>query len=172
MKLATVLRDNEEKNIPSNSSIYRKNSNLFGSITKKFSNNLDLGYNFSVDNDYKTFKYNDLNGTISINNFVTTFNFIKESGETGSTNVISNSLAYNLNDKNFFKFETRRNRRLNLTEYYDLVYEYKNDCLIAGIKYKKSYYEDGDLKPSENLLFTITLVPLTTYEYSADDTLN
>ena len=24
----------------------------------------------------------------------------------------------------------------NLTEYYDLVYEYKNDCLIAGLKYK------------------------------------
>ena len=22
-------------------------------------------------------------------------------------------------------------------EYYDLVYEYKNDCLTAGIKYKK-----------------------------------
>ena len=25
-------------------------------------------------------------------------------------------------------------RKINLTEYYDLVYEYQNDCLIAGIK--------------------------------------
>ena len=66
-------------------------------------------------------------------------------------------------------FKTRRNRKLNLTEYYDLVYEYKNDCLTAGVKYKKSYYEDRDLKPSENLLFTITIFPLTTYEYNADD---
>ena len=26
--------------------------------------------------------------------------------------------------------------KIDLTEYYDLIYEYKNDCLIAGIKYK------------------------------------
>ena len=31
----------------------------------------------------------------------------------------------------------------NLTEYYNLVYEYKNDCLTAGVKYNKEYYEDS-----------------------------
>ena len=61
-------------------------------------------------------------------------------------------------------FKTRRNRKINLTEYYDLVYEYKNDCLTAGIKYNKTYYQDRDLKPKEDLFFTITLFPLTTYE--------
>jgi LPS-assembly protein len=171
IKLATVLRDKEENFIPNKSSLNRKNSNLFGSITNKFSDNLDFVYNFSIDNDYNTFQYNDLNATISVNNFITTFNFIEENGDAGDTNVISNSIAYNLNDKNFFKFETRRNRKINLTEYYDLVYEYKNDCLTAGIKYKKTYYSDGDLKPTENLLFTITLFPLTTYEYAADEIL-
>ena len=67
---------------------------------------------------------------------------------------------------NSFAFKTRKNRKLNLTEFYDLIYEYKNDCLVAGIKYNKQYYEDRDLKPSENLLFTLTLYPLTTYEQS------
>ena len=52
-----------------------------------------------------------------------------------------------------FHSKTRRNRKINLTEYYDLVYEYKNDCLTAAIKYKKTYYQDADLKPEENLLF-------------------
>ena len=47
----------------------------------------------------------------------------------------------------------------------------QNDCLTAGIKFKKNYYSDGDLKPTENLLFTITLFPLTTYEYAADEIL-
>ena len=56
-------------------------------------------------------------------------------------------------------------------KYYDLVYQYKNDCLTAGIKYKKTYYSDGDLRPTQNLLFTVTLFPLTTYEYDADDLL-
>ena len=80
-------------------------------------------------------------------------------------------MSYELDDNNFLSFETRRNRKLNLTEFYDLVYEYKNDCLTAGIKYKKTYYSDGDLKPTEDLLFTLTLFPLTTYEHNAGDLL-
>ena len=108
----------------------------------------------------------------SLNNLVTTFNFIEEDNEIGDTNVVSNSIKYNYNDSNFFTFKTRRNRKINLTEYYDLVYEYKNDCLTAGIKYNKTYYSDSDLKPSENLFFTITFVPLTTYEYKDDQLLN
>ena len=171
VKLATVLRDKVEKFIPNKSSIHRKNSNLFGSLTAKFIENLDIGYNFALDNDFNTFEYNDLSATYSINNFVTTFNFIEENGEAGNSSVLSNSIEYNIDDKNFFTFKTRRNRKLNLTEYYDLVYEYKNDCLTAGIKYKKSYYSDGDLKPKEDLLFTITLFPLTSYEYQANELL-
>jgi LPS-assembly protein len=172
IKLATVIRNKEQKFISKKSSLNRKNSNLFGSITNKFSDNFNLNYNFSIDNDYNTFQYNDLNATVSVNNFVTTFNFIEENDDAGGdANVIASTIAYNFDEQNTFKFATRRNRKLNLTEYYDLVYEYKNDCLTAGVKYKKTYYSDGDLKPTENLLFTVTLFPLTTYEYSADDLL-
>ena len=90
----------------------------------------------------------------------------------GDTNVLSSSISYKLDESNSLKFNTRRNRKINLTEYYDLVYEYKNDCLTAGIKYNKTYYSDGDLKPSENLFFTVTLIPLTSYEYSANEILD
>jgi LPS-assembly protein len=171
MKLATILRDKEEKFIPNNSTLNRKNSNLFGSVTNKFSENIEIGYNFSLDNDLNTLEYNNIDTTISLNNIVTKFNFIEENGERGDSNIFGGSIAYNLDDENFFSFETRRNRKLNLTEFYDLVYEYKNDCLTAGIKYKKTYYSDGDLRPTENLLFTITLFPLTIYEHNADDLL-
>ena len=85
-----------------------------------------------------------------------------------STNFIDNSASVNFKEKNYLTFKTRRNRTLNLTEYYDFVYQYKNDCLTAGIKYKKTFYEDRDLKPSENLFFTISLIPLTTYEQKID----
>ena len=171
MKLATILRDKEEKFIPKNSTLNRKNSNLFGSVTNKFSKNIEIGYNFSLDNDLNTLEYNNIDTTISLNNIVTKFNFIEENGERGDSNIVGGSIAYNLDDKNFFSFETRRNRKLNLTEFYDLVYQYKNDCLTAGIKYKKTYYSDGDLRPTQNLLFTVTLFHLTTYEYDADDLL-
>ena len=168
LKLATVFRDKKEKFIPKKSSLGEKNSDIFGSIKSQLTNNINLGYNFSVDNDYSSFQYNDINATFSLNNIVTKFSFIEENSEVGDTNVLTNSIMYNYDDQNYFTFKTRRNRKINLTEYYDLVYEYKNDCLTAGIKYNKTYYSDGDLKPSENLLFTITIVPLTSYEYKVD----
>ena len=171
MKLATVVRDKEEKFVPNSSTLNRKNSNLFGSIINDFSENIGVGYNFSLDNDFNSIEYNEIFTKLSNNNIVTEFNFIEENGERGDSNIFATSIEYNLDDKNFFSFETRRNRKINLTEFYNLVYEYKNDCLTAGIKYKKSYYSDGDLKPTQNLLFTITLFPLTTYEHDADNLL-
>ena len=171
LKLATVFRDKEEKSIPKKSTLNRKNSNIFGSVNGKFFDNTELKYEFSVDNDYSTFEYNDVNLMFSNNNILTSLSFIEEKGEIGDTNIFEGSLSYKLDNRNSLSLGTRRNRKLNLTEYYDLVYEYKYDCLTAGIKYKKNYYSDGDLKPSENLLFTITLFPLTNYEYDAKELL-
>ena len=171
IRLATILRDKEEKFIPKNSTISRKSSNLFGSVTNKFSKNVIIGYNFSLDNDFYTLEYNNVDTTFSLNNIVTNFNFIEENGERGDSNILDSSISYNLDDKNFFSFKTRKNRKINLTEFYDLVYEYKNDCLTAGIKYKKTYYSDGDLRPTQDLLFTITLFPITSYEHNANNLL-
>ena len=165
------MRDKEETLIPNNSTLNRKNSNLFGAISNKFSDNIKINYDFSLDNDFNTLEYNAISTTLSNNNIVATFKFAETNGERGDSNIFNTEIEYNLNDENLLTFRTQRNRRINFTEYYDLVYQYKNDCLTAGIKYKKTYYTNGDLRPAENLLFTITLFPLTTYEHDADDLL-
>ena len=121
-----------------------------------------------LDNDFNTLEYNSLNTSINYKNLSTSFNFIEEDGAIGDTNTIANKTSVKFNDENYLTFNTRRNRKIDLTEYYNLIYEYKNDCLIAGVKYNKSYYEDRDLKPSENLLFSITLTPLTSFEQKID----
>ena len=167
IKLATVLRDKEEILIPHKSTLNRKSSNLFGSISNKFSDNIELGYNFSLDNDFNTLEHNKIYTILSNNNIVARFDFTEENGERGDTNLFATSIDYNINDENFLTFKTRRNRKINFTEYYDLVYQYKNDCLTAGIEYKKTYYSNGDIRPKEDLLFTITLFPITTYEHDA-----
>ena len=164
IKLATVLRNEVEENIPVSSTIDKKNSNLFGSINHNLFENLNFGYNFSLDNDLKTFESHSINSSISINNFLTEFDYTEQGNELGSDHILSNKTTYSLNENNFLQFTTRRNKEISLTEYYNLIYQYKNDCLIAGIKYNKTFYQDNDLKPSENLFFTITLTPLTTYE--------
>jgi LPS-assembly protein len=163
LKLATVFRPNEEKNIPINSTLNKKTSNLFGEINFQPNEIISLGYDFSVSNDISTFEYSALNAKFNYNDFSTQFNYIEESGVIGSTNLIENTTVYNFNENNSLSFSTRRNRELDLTEYYDLIYEYKNDCLVAGIKYKKNYYNDADIKPVEELFFSITIIPLATF---------
>ena len=171
MKLATVVRDKEETFIPTNSTINKKNSNLFGSISNNFSEHLNIDYEFAIDNNFEIFEYNNFSTTVKFNDFETKFNLIEENGAMGDSNVFENTSTFTIDENNYVSFKTRRNRRIDLTEYYDLVYEYRNDCLTAGIKYKKTYYEDRDLKPSEDLLFTITLFPITQYEQKIDQSL-
>ena len=168
MKIATVLRDKAEENIPKISTINRKGSNIFGSIQNNFSEKFEVDYNFAVDNNLETFEYNSVQTKFSLNNFITEFNFVEEKGQMGDSSFLENSTSISFDENNFLTFNTRRNRKIDLTEYYDLVYEYKNDCLIAGIKYKKTYYEDRELKPSEDLFFTISIIPITTYEHKVN----
>jgi LPS-assembly protein len=164
LKLATVIRDQNENDIPASSTINKKNSDLFGSINNRLYNNLNLSYDFLLDNDMNTINSNSFGAEISINNFVTTFNLIEQRNEIGSTHLLSNTTEYQINDNTSLKFSTRRNKEINLTEFYDLSYEYKNDCLTAALKFNKSFYRDNDLRPTEDLFFSITLIPLTTYE--------
>ena len=168
IEVATVLRDKEENNIKKKTTLNRKQSNIFGSAKSNFSKNLNLEYKFALDNDFNTFEYNDISAELIFEKFSTEMNFVEENGEMGNTNYIENIASINFDNTNYLTFNTRRNRKLNLTEYYDLVYEYKNDCLTAGVKYKKTYYEDRELKPSENLFFTLSIVPLTSYEQKID----
>ncbi len=166
-KVGTVFRNDEEARIPSSSSI-KQSGDLIGSIESNLNKNLNFSYNFAIDNNYKTIEYNSFNANFNFNKFSTELKFIEENGKIGDSNSIENTISYNFDENNYLSFNTRRNRKINFTEYYDLIYEYKIDCLTAGIKYKKTYYQDRDLLPAENFIITVTLFPLTTYETDFD----
>ena len=171
LKLGTVFRDVEEDRIAPSSTINRKGSNLFGSIDSNFTDFFKLEYDFAIDNNLNSFEHNNIKSTFLLKNITTEFNFTETNGEMGDTNILSNYTSINLNEKNSLTFGTRRNRKISLTEYYDLVYSYKNDCLSAGIKYKKTYYKDRELRPKEDLLLSITIFPITKYEHEIDQSI-
>ena len=77
----------------------------------------------------------------------------------GKKSYWGNTTSLNLNDQNSISFGTRKNKETDLTEFYNLIYQYKNDCLSAAIEYNKEYYIDKDLQPSENLFFKISILP-------------
>ena len=69
---------------------------------------------------------------------------------------------YNLEQYNQLSFETKKNFKTESTELYNLSYQYINDCLTAGLVYRREFYQDvDDLKPKNSLMFTITFVPFT-----------
>ena len=166
-KVGSVFRHDDEVRIPSSSSI-KQSGDLIGSIQSNLNKNLNFSYDFAIDNNYKTLEYNSFNADFNFNKFSTGIKFIEENGKIGDANSIENTLRYNFDENNYLSFNTRRNRKISFTEYYNLIYEYKNDCLTAGIKYNKTYYQDRDLLPTENFMISITLFPLTTYETNFD----
>ena len=164
LSLATVFRDEINEDIPTSSSLGNKSSDIFGHIMVEPNNFFSSSYNFTVDNGIDQFKYHDITANFQVNNFVTTFKYIEEKDNIGDENYLQNITSYNFDENNSFTFSTRKNKKIDLTEYYDLIYRYQNDCLTAAIEYNKEYYTDSDLKPTEQLYFSLTIVPLGSYE--------
>ena len=48
----------------------------------------------------------------------------------------------------------------NSAEYYNLSYEYLNDCLRAGLVYRREFYTDSEIEAEHSLLFKLTITPL------------
>ncbi len=159
---ASVFRDISDESLPTKSTINNKSSDLIGSLLFEPTNNFKLDYNFSIDNDFSSSNYNLLKTNFTVNKFVTTFEYLQEDDEVGSESYFSNNMKLDLTDFSSLKYKTRRNRKTDLTEYYNLIYEYKNDCLTAAIQYNKNYYSDKDLKPTEEIFFSISIIPFTT----------
>ena len=49
-KIATVFRDDIENNIPTQTTLNKKNSNIFGAIDYSLSENFIIDYNYAIDN--------------------------------------------------------------------------------------------------------------------------
>ena len=96
---------------------------------------------------------------MSINNFVTTFEYLHENNTNLSNTYLANKTSYQFNSSSNIAFETRKNKKTKLTEFYNLLYQYRNDCLVAGIEYNKDYYSDRDLEPDESIFFKLTIIP-------------
>ncbi len=155
--LAQIFRDRNSKRLPTKSKMQSKSSDIVGKIDLYASDNFKIKYDFSADNNLKTLNYNKVEGEFIVNNFITSFDFLEENNEIGSDSYLTNDVKLNLNDKNSLAFSTRRNRKIDLTEFYNLIYEYKNDCLVAAIEYNKNYYQDRELKPGEEIFFKLTI---------------
>ena len=160
MNFANNIRLNKNDDLEKNNQLGAKTSNVFGEIKFSPLEFLTAKYDFSLKNNLKNLNYQNLLAEINFNNFSSTFDYVRQDGDKNS--YFLNQTTYNLNESNNLSFSTRENLKTNLTEYYNLIYEYKNDCLKASIEYQKDYYTDRDIKPGENIFFNLTIIPFGT----------
>ncbi len=159
-KIGTVFRDELNENLPLTSTLGKKQSDFVGEINFVPSSNFKIDYNYSLKNNLDKINLHNFETEFSVNNFVNTFTFYEENNLVGDKSYYENEFAYNFDQKNSLSFKTRNNKKDNLTEFYNLIYQYKTDCLIASLRYNKEYYSNSTKKPNEELFFNITLIPL------------
>ena len=159
--LGQIFRDTNDTRLPIKSKMQNKSSDVVGNFNFQPNDTFKINYDFSFDNNLETTNFTKIETTMKINNFITSFDFLEENNDIGSDSYLLSDVNYIFDKNNSISYNTRRNRKTDLTEYYNLIYEYKNDCLIAGVEYKKEYYQDRDLKPNEQIFFSLTFTPFT-----------
>ena len=159
LNIANNLRLTENENLPRMGQLGQKTSNFFSEITFSPNEIFTTKYNISTKNNLNTINYENLITQLNINNLTTTFDYLDENDTAQKNSYLLTSIKYNFNESNNLSFSTRENKTKNLTEYYNLIYEYKNDCLAASIEYNKAYYNDRDIKPDESIFLKLTIVP-------------
>jgi LPS-assembly protein len=157
--IANIFRFKEDKNLPRNSKLGNRTSDIVGGLNYAPNNIYKINYDFSLDNNLSETNYELLSSEFKINNFITTFEYLNEDNTTESESYLSNKTSYSIDENNNFLFEISENKKTKLTEFYNLIYQYTNDCLTAAIEYNKNYYSDRDLKPEENIFFKLTIIP-------------
>ncbi len=158
-KIANNIRLEENKDLPNNNQMGLKTSNLFGEILFNPNEFISTEYNFSTKNNIDDFTYESINTSLNFKKFRTSFDYVNENDKNDKVSYILSEVKYDLNESNSLSFSSRENKEKDLTEYYNLMYQYKNDCLAASLEYNKNYYEDRDIKPEENIFLKLTIIP-------------
>jgi len=152
-----ISEKKNNKNMPDTSSLDNRFSDVVGSLNHKRGDNFALNYNYSIDQNLKETNFNEVSVDYINDNFKFNINFLEEEKKSGDNEYIRTSIKYNQGNSGVLTFGNKRNLITNSSEFYDLSYEYINDCLRAGLYYRREFYNDSELEAENSLMFKITL---------------
>ena len=157
--IAQVIKDEENNKMPDKSSLNEKVSDLVGSANIELNKNFSLNYNFALDQNYQDLNFNEFGANMNFGPVNFDLNYLQEKKHIGNQDYFTTKINIQNKNKGMFSFETKRNLITDSSEFYDLSYEYINDCLRAGLVYRREFYNDSELEPENSLMFKITLTP-------------
>ena len=159
LSVGQVINEKENKDLPSSSSLDEKLSDLVGSSTLSVNNNFNINYNFAVDQNYNDLNYNEIGASFNLDLFKFNLDYLQEKKHVGNNEYVKAEINIGNDESGMLSLKTKRNLITSSSEYYDLSYEYINDCLRAGLVYRREFYEDSELETENSLMFKITLIP-------------
>jgi len=150
---------NAEENNDRPAPINKKYSDLVGKTKINVSDNFDLNYNYAIDQTLNDINFSEigmnyLNGPLQFN-----INYLEEKNNYGSQEYVKSELNYAIGESGKLSFSAKRDLLKSSSEFYNLSYQYINDCLRAGIAYRREFYVDKDIEAENYLMFTIDIIP-------------
>ena len=161
LSIGQVFNQRENKDLPLRSSLNQKVSDLVGQINYNFSEIGNIGYSFSIDNNYSDLNYNDISTSLDFGKIAFNLNYLEQRSHVGNEHYINSGITLELNENNKLGFSTKKNFKTDSTELYNFNYQYEIDCLTAGLEFKREFYTDNDIEQKDTLMFVIKFVPFT-----------
>ena len=72
-----------------------------------------------MKNNLQDISYENIGTELNLNNFVTSFDYLNENNTSEKNSYLSNKSTYFIDEMNNISFSTRKNKKTNLTEYYN-----------------------------------------------------
>ena len=161
ISMGQVFSQKRNKDLPMQSSLDQKMSDIVGEINYNFSEISTINYKFSLDHNLNDLNSNQVSTSLNFNKVSFNLDYLEKQNHVGSDHYVNAGVSLNINDNNSLSFETKKNFKTDSTELYNISYQYEIDCLTAGLIYRREFYEDSDLDQKDSLMFTITFIPFT-----------
>ncbi len=162
LSLGQVFNIEENTDLPSQSSLDQKTSDIVGEMGYNFSEIGSINYKFSIDDNLNDLVNSEISTAFDFGALSFNLDYLEQNKHRGTEHYVSSGITLNYNDSSEFNFSTKKNFKTDSTEYYDWKYQYQIDCLTAGLLYRREFYHDSDLDPNDSLMFTVTFVPFGT----------
>ena len=157
--LGQIISAEENRDMPSKSTLNEKMSDIIGETSFSFNEKTKITNNFLLDQNLQKFNKNQIDLDVVYPQTSFNISFLEESQHIGSAKYLQTKAGFNFNN-GLISIGAKRNLLSNSAEFYDLSYEYINDCLKAGVAFRREFYRDRDLEPEDSLIFKITFSPL------------
>jgi LPS-assembly protein len=159
LSVGQIINKEENPHMPTSSSLDEKVSDLVGTTNVKINDNVNFDYNFALDQNYKDLNYNEIGFNYETKPIKFNVNYLQERKHIGNQEYLTTNMQLTKGTNGLFGFEMKRNIITDSSEYYNLSYEYLNDCLRAGLVYRREFYNDSEIEAENSLMFKITLTP-------------